>query len=145
MTTNSKNHVVNITGRGAQYCMMMTGDTQDIANACQVCLNSGFEVFIYLLEPSQMGQLGFMPKGALNLRRVYHLYDAHEQYEERAKDIVETLSCHSMQASVEYIDTMLRVLNTERSNLIADVSPFPSEPSASTTLESNPNTSTTGS
>lgn len=128
MATDLKNHVVNITGRGAQYCMMMTGETQDIANRCQVCLNAGFEVFIYLLEPSQMGQLGFMPSGALNLRRVYHLYDAHEQYEDKAKDIVDTLSCHSMQASVDYIDRMLTILQAERASLTNDIKDLPTEP-----------------
>jgi hypothetical protein len=111
------NHIVNAQGRGACYSFMMAGETQDVVNRAQRLVDSGFEVFIYLIEPSKTGQPSFTPEGALNLRRVYHLFDASEKYHDEVKSIIDGLCAHSIIASKKYINEMIEEFNKELVNL----------------------------
>lgn len=117
------NFVIVASGRGATYAFMATCELQDLANRCQPALNSGFECYIYSLEASPLGQPGFTPTGALCLRRVYHLYDAHDRYEDEARGIIDGLSAHSEAASREYLDIMIKALEVERQKLSQGAQP----------------------
>jgi len=97
--------------------MLQGVELDECVQRCYPCLQSGFEVFIYSIEASPAGQPGFTPTGAINLRRHFHLYDAHDEFESEAKDIVDRLSVHSIQASQEYLDLMIKTLQEERNKL----------------------------
>src|SRR5258707_5781171 len=97
---------------------MLQGVTVDEAvDRCHPCLQSGFECYIYSIEPSPTGQPGFTPTGAVNLRRHFHLYNAHEEFIDEAKSIIDRLSAHSVQASKEYLNAMIQTLTIERIKL----------------------------
>lgn len=111
--STKKNHIVSVHGRGANHCFMINGETQDVANRCQVAVDAGFEVWIYLIEASNMGQPAYTPTGSLNLRRVYHLYDAMEKYHDEIHSTIESLDAHSLEASKKYITHMIEQLQAE--------------------------------
>jgi hypothetical protein len=112
------NFIISLHGRGSSYAFMLQGVTvEECVDRCYPCLQSGFEVFIYSIEPSPTGQPGFTPTGAVNLRRHFHLYAAHDEYEQEAHDIIERLSAHSVQASQEYLDIMIKAFQLEKDKL----------------------------
>jgi hypothetical protein len=112
------NYFVSYHGRGASYGYLIAADSEeDLTARCQAGVNSGFEVYIYKIEQSPLGRNGFDPEGSTNLRRVFHLYDARDEYEQQAKDIIDGLSRHSWQASADYLDVFIRTLSEERTKL----------------------------
>lgn len=113
MTEELKTYLVSLHGRGASYAFLVKGEVQDVANRCKPCTNSGFEVYIYELVPSPHGAPGFAPTGSTPLKQVYHLYDAHDQWVDEANSIVDKLTMHSEVASLEYLASMINVLNNE--------------------------------
>lgn len=117
MTDELKTYVVSLHGRGASYAFLVKGEVQDVANRCKPCTNSGFEVYIYELVPSPHGAPGFAPTGSTPLKQVYHLYNAHDQWVDEANSIVDKLTMHSEEASLEYLLAMINVLATERLNI----------------------------
>ena len=113
------NYIISIHGRGATYAFLAAADTdENMAERCQPAVNSGFEVFIYTLEASLLGQVPFAPTASTHLRRVYHLYDAHEEYRDKAKDIIEGLCAHSEAASKEYLGETIQILAEEYNKLV---------------------------
>lgn len=113
MSEELKTYLVSLHGRGASYAFLVKGEVQDVANRCKPCTNSGFEVYIYELMPSPHGAPGFAPTGSTPLKQVYHLYDAHDLWVDEARGIVDKLTMHSEVASLEYLASMINVLNTE--------------------------------
>lgn len=63
---------------------------------------------MYKIEPSPLGQPGFTPIGATCLRRVWHLYNAHEEFKQEAQDIITRLDAHSVESSREYLKIMIK-------------------------------------
>jgi hypothetical protein len=88
---------------------------------------SGFEVFIYTIEPNPTGRPGFTPDGSIHLKRVWHLYDAHEEFADDAESIINRLSAHSVEASREYLKLIIDRLQTEQLRL-TPIDPIPAEP-----------------
>lgn len=109
----ANNYIIVTTGRGASYAFMLTCDEDEVTARCQPSLHSGMECYIYKIEPSPLGKPGFAPEGAINLRRIWHLYAAHEEFKQEAKDIISRLDCHSTQSSIEYLDIMISELQRE--------------------------------
>lgn len=109
----TKNFVIFASGRGASYAFMITCDESEVTSKCRNTLTSGFECYIYTIEPSPLGQPGFVPQGAMALRRVWHLYNAHDEFKQEAVDLVERLSAHSVEASREYLSDMMEVFRQE--------------------------------
>src|SRR6202008_1654717 len=102
-----------ITGRGASYAFMATCDEAEITTKCQPALASGFECYVYKIEQSPLGRPGFCPEGAINLRRVWHLYAAHDEFKQEAQDIISRLDSHSTESSIEYLTIMISEFNKE--------------------------------
>jgi hypothetical protein len=115
------NFLISCQGRGASYGFMLSCDDDEVTARCQNCLKSGFEVFIYKIEQSPLGNPGFRPEGAITLRRVWHLYNAHEEFKEEARSIINRLDAHSVESSREYLDIMINELTRERTSLNGQV------------------------
>lgn len=109
----ASNYIIVTSGRGATYAFMVTCDEGEVTAKCQPSLNSGLECFVYKIEPSPLGKPGFAPEGSINLRRVWHLYNAHEEFKQEAKDIISRLDCHSVESSREYLNIMISELQRE--------------------------------
>jgi hypothetical protein len=119
-----KNFVIFATGRGSTYAFMLTCDEETVTSRVHNTMTSGFEVFIYTIEPNPTGSPGFIPQGAVHLKRIWHLYDAHDEFLDDAESIINRLSCHSVEASREYLDLVLEKLQAERARL----DPIPANP-----------------
>jgi len=126
--SETKNFIVNLHGRGASYCGMAPNSTlEDLLERCQHAVNCGFEVFVYSIEPSQIGQPGFMPPNVMNLRRHAHLYDATDEYTDEVNSIINGLSVHSVQASEKYLNLIIEKLTKERDSLAAEARTYDEE------------------
>lgn len=117
MANESKNFLIFASGRGRCYGYMLNCDETEVTSRCQLTLNAGFELFIYEITPSPTGKFGFDPTGSTPLKRVWHLYDAHEEYDMKADDIISSLDAHSVEASREYLERVITKLQTERDRL----------------------------
>ena len=109
----ASNYMISVQGRGASYAFLVTCDDNEVTARCQPCLKSGFECYIYKIEPSPLGDPGFKPEGATTLRRVWHLYDAHDEFRQEAVDIINRLDCHSVESSMEYLSIMISEFQRE--------------------------------
>jgi hypothetical protein len=116
----ASNFLICATGRGASYGFMVSCEDDQVTSRCQPCLKSGFECYIYKIEQSPLGNPGFMPIGAITLRRVWHLYAAHDEFRQEAQDIISRLDAHSVESSKEYLDIMISILQTEKEKLNAN-------------------------
>jgi len=96
---------------------MVSCEDDQVTSRCQPCLKSGFECYIYKIESSPLGKPGFCPDGAITLRRVWHLYAAHDEFKQEARDIIERLSAHSVESSREYLDVMIKAFQDELASL----------------------------
>jgi hypothetical protein len=97
--------------------MAQGAEINELVDRCQRANGSGFEAYIYSLEPSPLGQPGFFPAGTLNLKRVFHVYDAHEEFVDEANSIINKLSSHSEEASRAYLAKVLELLHAEQQRL----------------------------
>lgn len=120
MPSENANFIVFAHGRGRSHAFMITGETQEVANRCKILTDCGFEAYVYKIEPSLHGNVPYQPQGSVHLRRVYHLWDAHDKYRDEIHSIIEGLSTHSADASKEYIVEMIEALNKELSELTSD-------------------------
>jgi hypothetical protein len=111
------NFIISVQGRGASYGFMLTCDEDEVTSRCVPALRSGFECFVYKIEPSPLGNPGFRPDGAITLRRIFHLYNAHEEFKQEAVDIITRLDCHSVESSKEYLDIMINTFQAEKEKL----------------------------
>jgi len=116
---------------------MLTCDEGEVTSRCQNALKSGFECYIYKIEPSPLGQPGFIPTGATCLRRVWHLYNAHEEFKQEVVDIINRLDCHSIESSKEYLQIMINTFKEELNGLNSRGSPLSEEVRGETTQESS--------
>ena len=92
---------------------MVSCEDDQVTSRCQPCLKSGFECYIYKIEQSPLGNPGFMPQGSITLRRVWHLYAAHDEFRQEAMDIISRLDAHSVESSREYLKIMIKEFYTE--------------------------------
>ena len=109
----ASNFLICATGRGASYGFMVSCEDDQVTSRCQPCLKSGFECYIYKIEQSPLGNPGFMPQGSITLRRVWHLYAAHDEFRQEALDIISRLDAHSVESSREYLNVMMETFRVE--------------------------------
>jgi len=119
------NYIISIHGRGATHAFLAAAETDEhMADRCMPALNAGFEVFVFRIEPSQHGPefTPFAPTGSTHLRRVYHLHDAHEDFADEARSIINRLEEHSEAAAAVYVTEVIQVLMEEAKRLNASIS-----------------------
>ena len=109
----ASNFLICATGRGASYGFMVSCEDAEVTSRCQPCLKSGFECYIYKIEQSPLGNPGFMPSGSITLRRIWHLYNAHDEFRQEAQDIISRLDAHSIESSIEYLNDMMEIFRAE--------------------------------
>lgn len=107
----ANNYLIFATGRGRSYGYMLNCDAEEVTSRCHLTLQAGFEVFVYEITPSPLGKFGFDPTGATPLKRVWHLYNAHDEFREEVKCVIDKLEAHSLEASREYLGIMISELH----------------------------------
>jgi len=112
------NYLIHIYGRGAAYCCLAQNvEYEDLVERCQRSVDCGFEVYIYSITPSPVGNQGFIPDGCVSLKRHAHLYDATDEFNDKVESIINHLSVHSVEASRKYITLMQERLAKEQDAL----------------------------
>lgn len=125
MSADAKNYLVVIVGRGKVYLGLAqnVSNPDSLANSCQTSVDQGFEVYIYSIEASPLGQVTFFPPEVVNLRKHFHLFDDTERYTDEARSIIMGLSRHSITASKRYINIVQSILAKELDGLNQDDPP----------------------
>lgn len=111
-------YFIAIVGRGVLYGgMAQTTSLERLAGELQHSVNSGFEVYVYSLEPSPAGNNILFPPSILALKREYHLFDGRDDFVELADSIIERSQQHSLVASLEYVKLATGKLLAEQAKL----------------------------
>lgn len=117
------NYFIVLHGRGALYTGMVSAESlEELANRCQHSVNQGFEIYIYSLKasPSKASVVHF-PEGTTILKREYHLYDAGEEFDTYASNIINDLAAHSVEAGEKYLTSVIEKLQRELLQVQADI------------------------